>query len=78
MGLKFKYRCETCGEIFEDAELARQHLQESANEDHIIDEEYINDQSNGVPKQIIFKSPNGTLWTLSVDNNGVLTTEEIG
>ena len=34
--------------------------------------------SESVPTEIILKSPDGTSWILTVDNNGVLDTEEAG
>ena len=77
MSIDFKYKCETCGLIFSDWEDAESHLKESGNEHHIIDEEYINQGEDGIPVQSILKSPDGTIWAISVDNNGILTTEEV-
>jgi hypothetical protein len=77
MTLTFKYRCETCGEIFDDAVNAKTHLETGGNEDHIIDEEYINSGGTGVPVKMVMKSPDGTVWAISVDDDGVLQTEEV-
>jgi len=75
MSLEFKYRCQTCGEIFNMWSGAETHLGLENNENHIIVEAYLNEEASGISTQFILESPNGNKWKLRVDNNGVLTTE---
>jgi len=77
MGVEFKFRCETCGAVFDSAENVITHLLEVGNEHHIIDEEYVRTGSSGVPTNFVMRSPNGTVWKVWIDDNGVLITDPV-
>ena len=75
MTIQMKWICETCGLVFSGQIGADAHL--DSNNDHIIDEVYINSLGNGVPKSSVIQSPDGTIWKVTIDDNGVITTEEV-
>ena len=69
------WKCETCGTYFDNQADANTHL--ASNTKHIIVECYVEEGFNVKPQAIVITSPDDSLWKITIDNDGVLSTTKL-
>jgi len=75
MSIIMIWKCESCGEVFDNQSGANTHLE--ANIDCAVDEIYIKEGCNGKPKKIALQSPDNSMWVITINDDGSLNTAKL-
>jgi hypothetical protein len=72
-----KFVCNTCGTILDDGNALETHLNTPGNEEHQVIMAFMIGANAQPPQESVIQSPDGSNWTVKLDNNGIVITDKV-